>query len=80
MGGKCVAQRSANHKKARCTRTITAGTLTFTEHEGTNRVYFDGRLSATKKLSVGRYTLNIIATNAQGQRSSPVSLSFTIVK
>ncbi|MGD0455839.1 MAG: hypothetical protein ABSB69_19815 [Solirubrobacteraceae bacterium] len=80
VGGKCLAQSKANRKKARCTRTITAGTLTFTEHEGTNRVYFDGRLSATKKLSTGRYTLNIIATNAQARRSSPASLSFMIVK
>jgi len=80
MGGKCLAQSKANHKKARCTRTITVGTLTFKVHQGTNRVYFDGRLSATKKLKTGRYRLNIIATNAQGQRSSPASLSFTIVK
>lgn len=76
----CAAQTTANKRKPRCTRTITAGTLTLSAHQGTNRVYFDGRLSATKKLKPGRYKLNIVAANAQGQRSAPASLSFTIVK
>jgi len=47
---------------------------------GASVAIIDGRLSATKRLSTGRYTLNIIATNACGQRSAPASLSFTIVK
>jgi hypothetical protein len=32
------------------------------------------------RLGLGAYTLVITATNAAGQRSSPKSLSFTIVK
>jgi hypothetical protein len=61
-------------------RTVTAGGLTFTGHSGTNRVKFQGRVSSTKKLRPGRYTLAITATDSAGVRSAPKSLSFTIVK
>jgi hypothetical protein len=80
VGGRCVAASGANRGRAHCTRTLSAGTLTFAGRQGTNSLYFDGRLSATKKLPLGRYTLSILASNAQGQRSTPESLSFTIVK
>ncbi len=61
-------------------RTVTAGGLTFTGHSGTNRVKFQGRVSSTKKLKPGRYTLVITATDSAGVHSAPRSLSFTIVK
>ncbi len=61
-------------------RTVTAGKLTFAGHDGTNKVAFQGRVSAKKKLAPGRYTLVIAATDAAGVRSAPKSLSFTIVK
>jgi hypothetical protein len=80
VNGKCVAQSSKNRRNARCTRTIVAGTLSFGAHQGTNRVRFAGRISKAKKLRPGRYTLRITATNSQGQRAAPKSLSFTIVK
>jgi hypothetical protein len=57
-----------------------AGTLTFSGHSGTNKVVFQGRISAAKKLKPGRYTLVITATNSAGLRSAPKSLSFTIVR
>ena len=47
------------------------GTLTFAGHSGTNRVAFQGRISAAKKLKRGRYTLAITATNPAGLRSAP---------
>jgi predicted phage tail protein len=59
---------------------VLAGTLTLSAHPGTNKVRFAGRISQTRKLKLGRFTLQIIAINAQGQRSAPQSLSFTIVK
>jgi predicted phage tail protein len=43
-------------------------------------VIFAGRMSRTSKLKPGQYELTITATNSSGQRSTPVSLSFTIVK
>ena len=78
-GGKCVTQTEKNRRKPACTRTVTAGTLTFTGHGATNKVAFQGRVSPVKKLEPGRYTLVITATNSAGVRSAPTSLSFTIV-
>jgi hypothetical protein len=77
--GKCVAQTKANRHKHACRRTVVRGTLTFTGH-ATNKVAFQGRISPTKKLQPGTYTLVISATNAAGQRSSARPLTFTIVK
>jgi hypothetical protein len=61
-------------------RAVTAGRLTFTGHDGTNKVAFQGRVSPKKKLKPGRYTLVITATDPAGARSAPKSLSFTIVQ
>jgi hypothetical protein len=80
VSGKCLAQTEKNRRKRACTRTVTAGSLTFTGHGGTNEVVFQGRISPLEKLKPGRYTVVITATNASGQRSQPVSLTFTIVK
>jgi FG-GAP repeat len=77
---KCVAQTKKNRHKHGCKRTVTPGTMTFTGHPGTNKVSFQGRLSRSKKLGLGSYTLAITATNAAGQHSSTKQLSFTIVK
>jgi hypothetical protein len=61
-------------------RTVTAGRLTFTGHDGTNRVAFQGRVSPKQKLKPGRYTLVITAIDSAGARSAPKSLRFTIVQ
>lgn len=76
---KCVPVSKKNRKKRKCTRTVLVGTLAFNAHAGANRVRFAGRLSATKKLKPGRYTLTVTATSA-GLRSTPRSLNFTIAK
>ena len=78
--GKCVAQTKKNRRKPSCRRTVTQGTLRFAGHAGTNKVSFQGRISASRKLAPGSYTLVITAVNAAGQSSAPRSLSFTIVK
>ena len=56
------------------------GTLSFMGHNGTNKVVFQGRISRSKKLKPGLYTLIITATNSAGARSTPVTLRFTIVR
>jgi len=61
-------------------RTVTAGGLTFPGHSGTNKVKFQGRISAAKKLKPGRYTLAITATDSAGAHSAPRSLNFTILR
>ncbi len=80
VGGKCVAKSRKNAKRKSCKRTVTAGTLSFTGHAGTDNVVFQGRISRSKKLRPGSYTLVITATNTAGQKSGPQTLGFTIVK
>jgi len=78
--GKCVAQTRSDRHKPACSRTILAGTFVFAAHAGTNRVRFAGRISASRKLPPGRYTLEIVAVNNEGKASAPQTLTFTIVK
>ena len=78
VGHRCLDVGSNHGKRKTCKRTVTAGVLAFTGHAGTNKVAFGGRISKSKKLKSGRYTLVITATNSAGH-SSPVKLSFTIV-
>ena len=77
VGKKCVAQTKKNKHKRRCTRTVIAGTLTFSAHAGTNKVRFEGRISKHKKLKPGSYTLLVTAT-ASGKHSTTGTLHFTI--
>lgn len=76
---RCVAPTRRNHRRPACKRTVTAGTLAFQGHAGTNHVGFDGRVSASKRLQPGKYTLVIQASSAAGG-AGPARLSFTIVK
>ncbi len=56
------------------------GTVAFNGHAGKDKLAFAGRLSRAGKLSPGRYTVVVTATNAAGQTSKPQKLTFTIVK
>ena len=78
-GHKCLARIASNVRK-NCENAIKRGTLSFAGHSGTNNVIFAGRISRTRELRPGRYKLTIAATNFTGQRSAPVSLSFTIAR
>ena len=62
----------------RCKRTLTAATLSFAGHPGTNTVLVQGRVSQARKLRPGQYTLTVVAANGAGS-SRPQSLRFTIV-
>jgi hypothetical protein len=77
VGKSCVAQTSTNKHKHRCTRTVIAGTLTFSAHAGTNKVRFEGPISKHSKLKPGSYTLLVTAT-ASGEHSTTRTLHFTI--
>jgi DNA-binding beta-propeller fold protein YncE len=76
---KCVGETRRNAKHKACKRTVTAGTLSFSGHAGANTIAFQGRISSSKKLKPGRYTLTIEASGSAG-RSAPARLTFTIVK
>jgi PKD repeat protein len=78
--GRCVARTERHRKSPSCKRIITRGTMSFAAHMGTNKMYFQGRISHQMALKPGRYVLVITATNAAGKHSSPTSLTFTIVK
>ncbi len=78
VAGHCVAQTRQNRTKRSCRRTKGAGTLTLTAPAGADHVRFEGRLSSSRRLKPGRYTVALSAT-AAGLTSAARSLSFTIV-
>ena len=55
-----------------------AGTIVVAARKGANRVRFQGRLTRTRTLGPGRYTLEVGAANAAGRRAVPRHLTFTI--
>ena len=79
-GHRCVAPSRSNARSAPCTRTVPSGALTLPAHPGRDRVLFQGRLSAHRRLAPGRYRLSLLATNAAGARSAPRTLAFRIVR
>jgi hypothetical protein len=80
VNGRCVATTRKNRSRPGCKRTVTRGTLSMSGHAGTNKVTFQGRISRSKALRAGRYTVTVTATNAAAQHSAAKALSFTIVK
>jgi hypothetical protein len=78
--GRCVAQTKKNRKRPACKRTVGRGTLTLPGKSGANTVSFKGRISRTKRLVPGRYTVTVSATNAAGLQSSAQALTFTVLK
>ena len=78
--GHCVKPTKRNRRQPACKRTLTRGTLTMSGHPGANKVSFQGRITRSKKLGPGRYTLTIGATSAAGLHSATQTLSFTIVR
>jgi hypothetical protein len=77
VGKTCVAETKRNKHRKRCIRMVTAGTLTFSAHAGTNEVRFAGLISKHRRLRPGSYTLLATAT-ASGKHSTTRTLHFTI--
>lgn len=77
--GKCVAQTPGNRGHKACTRAVPKGTLSFSAGAGLHKLFFQGRLTRTRMLKPGAYTLTITATNSSGQRVTAIVGSFTIV-
>ena len=78
--GKCIGQTRQNRESRSCKRAVTRGTLSFDAAPGRNNLFFQGRVSRQSSLRPGRYLVTITAVTAAGERSSPTSLAFTIVK
>jgi len=75
----CVAQTKHNTKLRKCKRTLTAGTVSLNARSGTDKIAFQGRVSSTRKLKPGAYTVTFTATDATAT-STPRSLKFAVVK
>ncbi len=80
VANECVAKTRRNAARRPCQRALKVAVLPLTAASGTDEVVFQGRISAHRRLAVGRYTLTIVATNSNGVSAAPQSLSFTIVK
>jgi hypothetical protein len=76
--GKCVRQTKKLLRRPACKRSVTQGTLSFTGHAGTNDVAFQGRITRSKKLKPGSYTLVITAANGGGQTTASQKPRFSI--
>jgi hypothetical protein len=72
-----VARANKNRTRPRCTLTTVAGTLSRAGHPGANSLAFAGRVSQTKVLKPGSYTVEIRAINL-GEKSAVHTLHFTI--
>jgi len=59
----CVAQTKHNTKLRKCKRTLTAGTVSLNARSGTDKIAFQGRVSSTRKLKPGAYTVTFTATD-----------------
>src|SRR5205807_3496616 len=55
VGRRCVAVTSKNKHKRRCTRSVTRGSFRFTAGAGAHSIRFQGRISKTHRLGLGRY-------------------------
>ena len=80
VSGKCVARNRSNRHKPRCVRDVASGRLSFRGHAGVDKVHFEGRVSASKRLPIGAYAVTIVAKNSLGGPSKPETLHFTVVK
>ena len=72
----CVAANDRNRNKPKC---APHEAMSFTGHPGLNSVRFAGRISRSKKLEPGKWTLVVSATTP-GLGSTSARLDFTIVK
>ncbi len=75
--GRCVPPRRARHGR-RCVRFKTAGTQRRAAASGANRLAIGGKLGR-RTLPIGAYRLTIIATDAAGNASKPITRRLRVV-
>ena len=80
VGRRCVKPTPSNRSRRRCTRfVLQKGSFSSPAVSGLNRLRFTGRLR-NRKLSVARYRLVAVATDAAGNKSSAKRATFRIVR
>jgi len=67
----------AIEREGRCKTTRCRGVLSAALTAGANRVPFGGRFGKTR-LKPGKYQATVVATDAAGQQSAPVTVRFRI--
>jgi hypothetical protein len=77
LPGECMTHSHGRHRRA-CPRPVAAGSLSLVGHAGIDTLQFRGRLSSTRWLAPGSYSLTITAANGS-EHSTTASLAFTIV-
>jgi hypothetical protein len=75
---RCVGTTGTTNR-ARCARPVVAGRLALHAHAGTNTVRFEGRLSRTRSLRPGSYTITIVAVDRSGAKSNAIKVGFTLL-
>jgi hypothetical protein len=78
-GGRCRKQTAGNRARRKCTRYVKAGSYSELGRAGRNASRFSGLIGG-KRLSPGKYRLQVRAIDAAGNLSSRRSAKFTIVK
>ena len=77
--GRCVAPTPANRGARRCSRRVSAGTLTLRANAGAATLGFSGA-TASRTLAPGAYTVLVSAVATSGQRSAVQSLRFVVAR
>jgi hypothetical protein len=79
VGGRCVKPTPRNRSRRRCKRYVKVGRFAMNAKADANRKRFSGRIGR-KTLSRGPHRATLVARDAAGNVSSPVRLSFRVVK
>ena len=80
VNGRCRKPTRRNRSKRRCTRYVRAGSFSLDLSGGDRDVRFEGRLSRTKRLKVGRHRLTLSARDDDGNGSNKPRKKFRIVR
>jgi hypothetical protein len=79
VGRACRRPSRSNRNRRRCTRYVTVGSFTVRGRRGSNTVAFAGRLSRTKRLSLGSYKLTATPIDSARKTGRPNTARLKIV-
>ena len=80
VGSSCVRPTRRNRTRRRCTRWVRDGSFTLARKVGVNRVRFSGRLTARRKLRLGKHRVTLQGTDAAGNVGTFQRRPLTIVR
>jgi hypothetical protein len=83
VSGACRRPTRRNRSQPRCLRTSKLGTFTVSGKAGRNSVPFSGKIRSrgrVRSLKPGPHRLTVMATDAVGNRSKPLTLRFRVVR